>query len=168
MKIIALGANLPSQHGSPMQTLKAAVEAIEKAGVKISRASHIWKTAPVPFDPDVPWYYNAVIVVETTLSARDLLTLMLDIEQVFGRLRTVRNAPRVLDLDLITYDDQIIQEGPYIMVPHPRMHNRAFVLMPMVEIVGEWYHPQTGDELTDLIYSIPADQRAENTNEALL
>jgi 2-amino-4-hydroxy-6-hydroxymethyldihydropteridine diphosphokinase len=169
MKIIGLGANLPSRHGSPAETLKAAAQAIEQAGIKIVTASHIWKTAPVPFDPDMPWYQNAVIAVETDKSAHDLLSILLDIEQDFGRMRTrIRNTPRVLDLDLIVYDDQIIRDGPFIFLPHPRMHNRAFVLMPMAEIVTQWHHPESGEELTDLIYAIPADQRAENTNESLL
>jgi len=168
MKIVALGANLPSHHGDPAQTLKAAVRAIEATGISVSQASRIWKTAPVPFHPDYPWYHNGVVAVETDKSAHDLLLTLLSIEQDFGRVRTVRNAPRVLDLDLIAYDQQIIPEGPEIIVPHPRMQERAFVLRPMSDIVTEWVHPQSGSSLSDLLAAIPADQEADPTEEKLI
>lgn len=167
MKIVALGANLPSEHGDAPQTLKKAVQAMEQAGLKVVKTSRIWKTAPVPFDPSQPWYHNGVVAVETTKTAHDLLTLLLSIEQDFGRVRTVRNAPRVLDLDLIAYDDEIIPEGPEIIVPHPRMHERAFVLMPLSDIVDEWRHPQTGDNLETMMGRIPEDQKAEATGDNL-
>lgn len=167
MKIVALGANLPSEHGDPVQTLKKAVEAMERAGLVVTGASRIWKTAPVPFDPAQPWYYNGVVAVETSKSAHDLLTLLLMIEQAFGRVRTVRNAPRVLDLDLIAYDDAIIPEGPDIIVPHPRMHERAFVLMPLSDITADWSHPQTGESLQALLARIPEEQKAEAMEDRL-
>ena len=167
MKIVALGANLPSDHGDAPQTLKKAVEAMERAGLTVTKASRIWKTAPVPFDPDQPWYHNGVVAVETSKSAHDLLMLLLSIEQDFGRVRTVRNAPRVLDLDLIAYDDAIIPEGPEIIVPHPRMQERAFVLMPLSDVADDWRHPQTGESLTALLARIPEDQKAEATQESL-
>lgn len=168
MKIVALGANLPSEHGDAPQTLKKAVQAMNEAGLKVVKASRIWKTAPVPYDPAQPWYHNGVVAVETSKTAHDLLKLLLSIEQDFGRVRTVRNAPRVLDLDLITYDDAIIPEGPDIIVPHPRMHERAFVLMPLSDITDDWSHPQTREELHALLASIPEDQKAEATGDDLL
>lgn len=168
MKIVALGANLPSSHGTPAQTLKAAVRAIADKGIEIVAASHIWKTAPVPFHPDYPWYHNGVIAVETDWSAHELLQTLLGIEQDFGRVRTVKNAPRLLDLDLIAYDDEIILDRPELLVPHPRMHERAFVLMPMSDITKEWVHPQTGVTLRALLAHVPEDQKAEQTAEILL
>ncbi len=168
MKIVALGANLPSQHGTPAETLKAAVDAIAHRGINVIAASSIWKSAPVPFNPDHPWYYNGVVAVQTSLSAHELLRELLAIEQDFGRVRTVRNAPRVLDLDLIAYEDEIILDGPELLVPHPRMQDRAFVLMPMSDIFSEWRHPQSGTTLDQLLAAIPEDQKAESTGEALL
>lgn len=168
MKIVALGANLNSDHGTPVQTLKAAVQAIAVRGIDVVAASNIWKTAPVPFNPDHPWYHNGVVAVETTLGPHDLLRTLLDIEQDFGRVRTVRNAPRVLDLDLIAYDNEIVMDGPELICPHPRMQERAFVLMPLSDMTKDWTHPQSGAELGHLIKAIPADQQAENTGERLL
>lgn len=123
--------------------------------------SRVWKTAPVPYVEGDPWYYNAVAAVETTKPAHELLLTLLAIEEEFGRVRTVRNAPRLLDLDLITYDDAVISEGPDIIVPHPRMDVRAFVLMPMADLLDDWAHPQTGKSLDDLIALLPDDQKAE-------
>jgi len=161
MKIVALGANLPSRFGTPAQTLYAALKAMTEKGIWPVQISRVWKTAPVPFVEGQPWYHNAVAAVETSKSAHDLLKTLLEIEEEFGRVRTVRNAPRLLDLDLIAYDRQIIPEGPEIIVPHPRMDSRAFVLLPMADILDEWTHPQSGVSLDDLIAAIPADQMAE-------
>lgn len=161
MKIVALGANLPSRFGTPAQTLYAALKAMAEKGIWPVQISRVWKTAPVPYVEGQPWYHNAVAAVETSKSAHDLLKALLEIEEEFGRVRTVRNAPRLLDLDLIAYDRQIIPEGPEIIVPHPRMDSRAFVLLPMADILDEWTHPQSGVSLDDLIAAIPADQMAE-------
>ena len=161
MKIVALGANLPSRFGTPAQTLYAALKAMAEREIWPVQISRVWKTAPVPFVEGQPWYHNAVAAVETSKSAHDLLKTLLVIEEEFGRVRTVRNAPRLLDLDLIAYDGQIIPEGPEIIVPHPRMDARAFVLLPMADILDDWTHPQTGTKLEDLIAAIPQDQMAE-------
>lgn len=165
MKIVALGANLPSEYGTPVQTLTAAARAMEEKDIRIMAYSRIWKTAPVPFHPDHPWYHNAVVAVDTAKSARDLLTTLLSIEEDFGRVRTVRNAPRLLDLDLIAYDAQIIPDGPDIIVPHPRMQDRGFVLLPLSDIASDWVHPQSGSALQTLIRTLPDDQQAQATDE---
>lgn len=161
MKIVALGANLDSEHGTPPQTLYAALKAMAENGVWPVQISRVWKTAPVPFDPAQPWYYNAVAAVETSKSAHELLMTLLQIEEKFGRVRTIKNAPRVLDLDLIVYDDEIVADGPTLIVPHPRMDSRAFVLMPMADILDDdWMHPGNGRMLKDMIADIPKDQEA--------
>ncbi len=162
MKIVALGANLPSRFGTPPQTLYAALKAMAEKGIWPAQISRVWKTAPVPFDPDQPWFYNAVAAVETSKTAHELLMTLLQIEEEFGRVRTVPNAPRLLDLDLIVYDDEIIANGPELIVPHPRMDTRAFVLMPMTDLLDDdWVHPQNGRALKDMIAGIPKDQQAE-------
>jgi 2-amino-4-hydroxy-6-hydroxymethyldihydropteridine diphosphokinase len=161
MKIVALGANLPSDYGTPAQTLYAALRAMAERGIWPVQISRVWKTAPVPYEEGQPWYHNAVAAVRTEKSARDLLKALLAIETEFGRVRTVKNAPRLLDLDLIAYDDEIILEGPDIIVPHPRMDVRAFVLLPMADISDDWVHPRTGASLSDLIAALPTDQQAE-------
>ncbi len=161
MIYIALGANLPSRYGTPAQTLEAAKDELQRRAIKITHSSHIWLTAPVPFDPDIPYYHNAVIAVETELPAPDLLQLMLAIESDFGRVRTEKNAPRLIDLDLIAYHDEIIKQDDFLILPHPRMHERAFVLKPLKEIAAEWTHPVTDAHIDELITALPDDQEAK-------
>ncbi len=158
MILIALGANLPSRHGQPHETLRAARYAMENAGLKITAQSSTWLTAPVPIS-DQPWYHNEVVVIETALSPYGLLETLQSIEEAFGRVRTVRNAPRVLDLDLIAYNDTVLSK-PELIVPHPRMHRRAFVLLPLQEIAPHWTHPVLTMPLTGLISDLPDDQEA--------
>ncbi len=156
MVFIALGANLPSQFGSPEQTLEAVKPALERAGIAVVCSSGIWISAPVPAS-DQPWYRNTVIEVRTDLSARDLLQVLHDIEHEFGRVREERNEPRVLDLDLIDYRGEIIREEG-LHVPHPRMHERGFVLYPLREISPCWEHPvlnKTIDELIEMFFQFP-------------
>lgn len=161
MKIVALGANLDSRYGTPPQTLYAALKAMAERGVWPVQISRVWKTAPVPFDEVQPWYYNAVCAVETSKTAHELLVTLLQIEEEFGRVRTVKNAPRLLDLDLITYDDEVVADGPVLIVPHPRMDQRAFVLMPMADIMDDdWVHPTNGLTLKKMIAALPKDQEA--------
>lgn len=161
MIYIALGANLPSQFGAPAQTLSRAVEVLVARGVKVIQRSSVWLTAPVPFDPDVPDYHNAVIAVETDLSADDLLGLMLDIEAEFGRVRSYKNAPRLLDLDLIAYHDEVMKDGERLIVPHPRMHERSFVISPLQELSDKWTHPILGQNISVLIQKLPVNQEAK-------
>lgn len=160
MILIAFGANLPSRYGDPAQTLKAAEEELRRRGVDILASSRIWKSAPVPFDDAQPWYYNAVISVETDLSPHELLALLLGIEQDFGRERSLKNAARILDLDLIAYHDKILNE-PDLTLPHPRMSERAFVLRPLEDIAPAWVHPVSNKGLFDLILGLPTDQKIE-------
>lgn len=165
MIIVALGANLPSRFGSPERTLRKALEALNDAGVRILNASSIWLTAPVPVS-DQPWYRNMAVSVETAKSPYELLETLQAIEARFGRVRTVRNAPRLLDLDLIAYGDAIL-DRPELIVPHPRMHRRAFVLLPMREVApDDWLHPVLGLSLDELIANLPAGQEARAAESA--
>lgn len=160
MKLVALGANLPSRFGTPEQTLYAALTAMARRDIWPVGVSRLWRTAPVPADPDVPWYFNAVAEVRTDLQPRKLLRTLLTIEEEFGRVRTYQNAPRVLDLDLIAYDNRV-EGGRGLILPHPRMDARGFVLLPMKDVMEDWAHPVTGRTLDDLIAALPADQIAE-------
>lgn len=163
MILVALGANLPGRFASPRAALEAAMEALSAKNIHIQKTSRIFLTAPVPVS-DQPWYHNAVVAVETGLSPYALLETLHEIEAALGRVRAERNAPRVIDLDLIAYNDVII-EKPELIVPHPRAHLRAFVLQPLADIAPEWVHPLTGQRLPDLIAALPADQIA--TSESL-
>jgi 2-amino-4-hydroxy-6-hydroxymethyldihydropteridine diphosphokinase len=159
MITIALGANLPSQYGAPDETILAAIQAIENAGMIVTHRSSIWITAPVPIS-DQPWYHNAVIAIDTDLSPYGVLESIQNIENDFGRVRSVRNAPRVLDLDLVTYHDTVLDK-PELIVPHPRMDIRAFVLLPLQEIAPHWVHPLTGATMDEMIAKLDPDQQAQ-------
>lgn len=156
MILIALGANLPSRFGQPEDTLIAAIEALGVGGVKVLDVSNIWLTAPVPVS-DQPWYRNAVIRVETQLELFELLRFLQSVEDDFGRVRTERNAPRLIDLDILAYND-VVRDDARCFVPHPRMHTRAFVLKPLQEVAQEWIHPVLGLSVDELIEMIPEGQ----------
>jgi 2-amino-4-hydroxy-6-hydroxymethyldihydropteridine diphosphokinase len=132
---------------------------LEEEGVTILACSSIHRTAPVPVS-DQPWFANAVIRTETALSAAGLLELLHDIEARFDRVRTVRNAARTLDLDLVDHAGMVSGEGDWPELPHPRMHERGFVLLPLAEIAPDWRHPVNGAAITDLIDCLPQDQRS--------
>lgn len=147
---IALGANLPSRHGSPRETLEAAVGAIAAAGIEIRRRSRWYESAPVPRAAGQPWYVNGVIAVATDLAPEALLAQLQRIELDFGRVRSVPNAPRSLDLDIVAYGDRVVTAGAPLL-PHPRMESRAFVLLPLQDVAPDWHHPQSGLSVADLI-----------------
>jgi 2-amino-4-hydroxy-6-hydroxymethyldihydropteridine diphosphokinase len=141
--LIGLGANLPSRRfGTPKKTLEAALDELENRGVHVVLRSRWYSSAPVP-PSDQPRYVNAVVAVATDLSPEALLELLHAIEREFGRHRTVANAAREIDLDLLTYDDLIRTQLPPLL-PHPRLAERAFVLRPICDIDPGWIHPQSG------------------------
>ncbi|MGB8031198.1 MAG: 2-amino-4-hydroxy-6-hydroxymethyldihydropteridine diphosphokinase [Terracidiphilus sp.] len=130
---IALGANLPSPVGPPDATFAAALEHIRSLG-RIAAHSSLYSTAPVGV-ADQPRFLNAVVALETVLAPRPLLDALLTIERFFARDRSasVPNGPRTLDLDLLLYGDLVLAE-PGLEIPHPRLAQRAFVLVPLAEI----------------------------------
>jgi len=129
--MVGLGSNL----GDRLANLQRAVDLLaEREGVRVIRTSRIYETAPV--GPPQPDYLNSVTELETTLSARELLEACLGVEREMGRERAERWGPRVIDLDLLTYGREEIDE-PGLTVPHPRMHERAFVLVPLLELDSE-------------------------------
>jgi len=158
MIIIGLGGNLPSaRFGSPQATLNAALAALEEQGLRVTARSRWYESAPVPLT-DQPWFVNGVAAVETDLSPKALLALLLATEQHFGRVRSVPNAARIIDLDLLLYHDEVINDAEGLIIPHPRLHERAFVLLPLRDIAPDWRHPVLGLPLDDFIRRLPADQ----------
>ena len=143
VSLIAFGANLPTEEdGAPADTLNAALRRLTEDGdISVANVSPFYETAPVPVS-DQPWYVNGVARLETALGAHDLLARLHHVEAEFGRVRRERNEARVIDLDLIAYGDDLLIEEGGIQVPHPRMHQRAFVLLPLRDIVPVWHHAQ--------------------------
>jgi 2-amino-4-hydroxy-6-hydroxymethyldihydropteridine diphosphokinase len=123
-------------------------------------ASSLYRSAPV--DGEGPDYINAVAEIETALSAHDLLVALQAIETRYGRVRTTKNAPRTLDLDLLLYGDGLIST-PDLVVPHPRLHERAFVLLPLTELAGPIDIPGRGraDAFADVCETALAEHRVE-------
>lgn len=125
---IALGANL----GDPAAALVQAMDDMAGiSGITLIKRSSLYQTAPV--ESSGPDYVNAVVEIQTVLSAPDLLARMQKLEQAAGRERTYLNAPRTLDIDILTYGDASVN-SPALVIPHPRMMARAFVLVPLAEI----------------------------------
>lgn len=162
MILIGVGANLPSpRHGPPRATCGGALAALAEAELSITQRSQWYKSAPQPVS-DQPWFVNAVIRVQTALDPTDLLDLLLKTEKSFGRRRGQLNAPRILDLDLLAYGEMVTKKehsntggtgAP--VVPHPRMHERPFVLLPLRDVAPGWRHPVSGMSVEDLIQALP-------------
>jgi 2-amino-4-hydroxy-6-hydroxymethyldihydropteridine diphosphokinase len=160
MILLALGSNLPSAHGDPRETLEAAIGALAAEGVKTPRRSGWYASRPVPPAPQ-PDYVNGVAEIETGLAPAPLLAMLHRIEAAFGRVRGERNAARSLDLDLIDYDGRSSEPGAVPELPHPRMHERAFVLAPLVELAPDWRHPRLGLSAAALLQRLPEAERVQ-------
>lgn len=159
---IGAGANLPHpSYASPRETLQAALLELDRREIRVLRYSRWYTTAPVPVS-DQPWYVNVVAEIATSLSADDLLATLHEIEDLFGRVRSVPNAPRLIDLDLLDYRGEIAAPGAgRAILPHPRMADRAFVLRPLADLAPTWRHPVSGASIHDLLKALPADQVAQ-------
>lgn len=163
MILIGLGANLESKYGTPEQALRQCKILLNTHNTEVLSFSSIWKSAPVPIS-DQPWYYNAACQLKTQLQPLELYQMLAEIEQNTGRLREKRNEARVLDLDILAYND-VIMAGNFIL-PHPRMHQRAFVLYPLQEIAPNWIHPVTNQNIPDMMKMLPAGQEIEKVGRA--
>jgi 2-amino-4-hydroxy-6-hydroxymethyldihydropteridine diphosphokinase len=162
--LIGIGGNLASaRFGPPRQTLAAALVTLEAEGVEVIARSAWYRTEPVPRS-DQPWFVNAVASLATTLSAPDVLAVLQTVETRFGRVRSERNAARVLDLDLLDYRG-LVTETVALALPHPRLHRRRFVLVPLAEIAPTWAHPLLGLTAEQLLAGLAAEQPIERLPE---
>ena len=171
MILVALGANLPTaRHGTPAEGLDAALVALAECGIRPVARSRWYRSAPMP-PATGPWFVNGVVRVETTLDPIPLMERLLEVEADFGRQRSVAGASRPLDLDLLDYDGQIVQHagdrsGPALVLPHPRLAERAFVLAPLIEVAPRWRHPVTGASATSLLAAVAEKQSVEPLSPA--
>ena len=157
MILIGIGSNLAAPgFASPLATAMAAHQRLPAIGVALVRRSRWFLSEPVP-PSSQPWFVNAVAAVETGLSPAALLEALLGLEAGFGRRRGRRNAARTLDLDLLDYDGRRC-DTPRLVLPHPRLHERRFVLAPLAEIAPEWRHPLLAASAAELLTRLPPGQ----------
>lgn len=143
---VSLGSNLGDREAHLQRALRAIGAT---AGIQQLEVSRIYETDPVGPLPQGP-YLNAVVEIETELEPRALLERLLQIEAEEGRIRRgVRGEARTLDLDLLLFDDRCIEDDA-LVVPHPRMHERGFVLEPLCELAPQWVHPRSGQTVAEL------------------
>ncbi len=160
MILVALGANLPGLDGAPaIETCRRAAVALDGlAGLRLRALSRWWATAPVPPVPGVPDYVNGVALLAPSGTRPDpsaLLAALQGIEARFGRTRPYPDAPRTLDLDIIAMGG-LVRAAPDPILPHPRMHLRAFVLAPLCEVAPGWVHPVLGQAAGALLAGVDA------------
>ena len=160
MVLIGIGGNLDSaRFGPPRDTLSAALAALTAERIRILTRSGWYRTEPVP-QSDQPWFVNAVVSLATELSAKDLLTVLQTTERHFGRIRGEPNGPRILDLDILDYQGEVMN-ATSLVLPHPRLHERRFVLMPIAEIAPDWRHPILGLTAAQLLARLSSEQQIE-------
>ena len=160
MILIGIGGNLDSaRFGPPRNTLSAALAALRPERITIVTRSGWYRTEPIPRS-DQPWFINAVVSLATELDATELLMVFQAMERRFGRVRGEPNAARILDLDILDYQGEVM-DAPSLVLPHPRLHERRFVLVPIAEIAPDWRHPIFGLTAARLLAQIPSEQRIE-------
>lgn len=152
---IGIGSNL----GDPYENCIKAVEVIrEQPFCEMEALSPFYRTQPVGIEGE-NWFINAVLSINTSLSSVELIEMLLDIEKKMGRTRSgLRWESRIIDLDVLLIGDEIINDKNLI-VPHPRMHTRRFVMAPMADIAPELIHPVQGKSMEDILHDIPLEEQ---------
>ncbi len=179
--VVAMGANLNLSGLGPKVTLRNAIIALADRGAVIRAESRFFATPCFPPGAG-PDYVNAALLIETDLPPTQLLEVLHDVEHEFGRERVQRWGMRTLDLDLVTYEDQLLpdpatfdrwltlpadaqrQKAPeQLILPHPRLQDRAFVLVPMADVAPDWNHPVLGQTVQQMLEALPAEDIAAVT-----
>ncbi|GAA3668181.1 MAG: 2-amino-4-hydroxy-6-hydroxymethyldihydropteridine diphosphokinase [Acetobacter sp.] len=155
--LIAIGANLPQGGQSALESCEQAVQALRHVpGLRVQAVSRWYESAPMPPSGQPP-YVNGVVLGVTSLPPLVLLDHLQDIETQQGRVRSVPNAARTLDLDIIDMD-ALCQTAERLVLPHPRAHERAFVLYPLRDVQPGWVHPRTGQPLEQMLQAVEGQE----------
>jgi 2-amino-4-hydroxy-6-hydroxymethyldihydropteridine diphosphokinase len=146
-----MGANL----GDPESALERATNLLRlNPNLTVTAMSSTWLTEPVGGPPGQDWYYNRVVMIASDLVPLQLLAILLEIESQLGRIRRERWGPRLIDLDLL-FRNQDVLDSPELTLPHPRLHERAFMLFPLREVAPQWVHPVLGLNVGELLLRLP-------------
>jgi 2-amino-4-hydroxy-6-hydroxymethyldihydropteridine diphosphokinase len=155
---LSLGSNL----GEREHHLRDAIARLETEGRMVS-VSSFYETEPVEFT-DQAWFLNCAVALETTASPQQLIIAILNIERDMGRQRIQKKGPRIIDIDILLFGDQIV-DSPALTIPHPAMHHRRFVLEPLAEIAPEARHPGLKKTIRELLQALPAGQVVRKHNK---
>ncbi len=155
---LSLGSNLNRR----LDNLATAITELNSRNIRVTACSAVYETSPVDCNNNSPAFLNAVIGIETELEPGKLIKIILDVEKKIGRKRSVKNAPRIIDIDVLLFSN-LISNDENIILPHPRMSERLFVLTPLKEIAGEVIHPVTGKNINEL-YSEAKNNSSEKIN----
>jgi 2-amino-4-hydroxy-6-hydroxymethyldihydropteridine diphosphokinase len=150
---LGLGSNL----GDRAAHLRGALHALRELG-DVLAVSRVYETEPVGFR-DQPDFWNLVVQMHTEMESPPLLSALKRIEHALGRVKAFRNAPRVIDIDILAYDQQVLRTDE-LEIPHPRLHERTFVLYPLAEVAPHFRHPATGQSITEMIEELATPTRA--------
>jgi len=149
---ISIGSNLRGHMNNPKNIMDLVFHNLSIHGLRVRKASKIYISKPSPSGFG-PLFYNRVVLIKTSLNAIDILKRLKNIERIYSKRSTQRNAPRVLDLDILDYNGEIINKLNYLQIPHPKMYKRDFILKPLHDLSPYWIDPLKGKNIKSLLFN---------------